>query len=110
MAHAWNACWVHALGGSNPPSSALVMCRDIVHTMSRHFLCLGALMCRVIVPLFLVMCQDIVPFCTLRKGYHETLLLPCGHGSLRSYCVSLLLLLIAVGCSKSQRSLRHDVS
>ena len=22
MAHAWNACWVHALGGSNPPSSA----------------------------------------------------------------------------------------
>lgn len=38
------------------------MCRDIVHTMSRHFLCLGALMCRVIVPLFLVMCQDIVPF------------------------------------------------
>ncbi len=23
MAHAWNACWVNALGGSNPPSSAL---------------------------------------------------------------------------------------
>src|SRR5699024_7164809 len=22
MAHAWNACWVNALGGSNPPSSA----------------------------------------------------------------------------------------
>ena len=22
MAHAWKACWVHALGGSNPPSSA----------------------------------------------------------------------------------------
>ena len=24
MAHAWKACWVNALGGSNPPSSALV--------------------------------------------------------------------------------------
>ncbi len=23
MAHAWNACWVNALGGSNPPSSAV---------------------------------------------------------------------------------------
>ena len=22
MAHAWKACWVNALGGSNPPSSA----------------------------------------------------------------------------------------
>lgn len=22
MAHAWKACWVQALGGSNPPSSA----------------------------------------------------------------------------------------
>src|SRR6476661_1511373 len=22
MAHAWNACWVNALGGSNPPFSA----------------------------------------------------------------------------------------
>ena len=22
MAHAWKACWVKALGGSNPPSSA----------------------------------------------------------------------------------------
>ena len=49
-------------GGSNPPVSARVMCRDIVHTMSRHFLCPGALMCRVIVPLFWWMCQDIVPF------------------------------------------------
>ena len=62
MAHAWNACWVHALGGSNPPSSACVMCRDIVHTMSRHFLCSGVVMCRVIVPLFWWMCQVIVPF------------------------------------------------
>ena len=44
------------------------MCRDIVHTMSRHFLCLGALMCRVIVPLFLVMCQDIVPFLGAAKA------------------------------------------
>lgn len=25
MAHAWNACWVQALGGSNPPSSASVL-------------------------------------------------------------------------------------
>ena len=33
-------------------TSTFVMCRDIVHTMSRHFLCSGALMCRVIVPLF----------------------------------------------------------
>ena len=24
MAHAWKACWVQALGGSNPPSSAAV--------------------------------------------------------------------------------------
>ena len=24
MAHAWKACWVNALGGSNPPSSAPV--------------------------------------------------------------------------------------
>ena len=24
MAHAWKACWVNALGGSNPPSSALL--------------------------------------------------------------------------------------
>jgi hypothetical protein len=24
MAHAWKACWVHALAGSNPASSALV--------------------------------------------------------------------------------------
>ena len=110
MAHAWNACWVHALGGSNPPSSACVMCRDIVHTVSRHFLCSGALMCRVIVPLFLVMCQDIVPFCRLRKGYHETLFLPCGCGALRGYSVSLLLLLVAAGCRKSPLSLRHDVS
>ena len=23
MAHAWKACWVEALGGSNPPSSAI---------------------------------------------------------------------------------------
>ena len=23
MAHAWKACWVQALGGSNPPSSAV---------------------------------------------------------------------------------------
>src|SRR5512134_156804 len=23
MAHAWNACWVNALGGSNPPFSAV---------------------------------------------------------------------------------------
>ena len=23
MAHAWKACWVQALGGSNPPSSAI---------------------------------------------------------------------------------------
>ena len=87
-----------------------VMCRDIVHTVSRHFLCSGALMCRVIVPLFLVMCQDIVPFCRLRKGYHETLFLPCGCGALRGYSVSLLLLLVAAGCRKSPLSLRHDVS
>ncbi|MDK7084112.1 hypothetical protein QP411_09430, partial [Pseudoglutamicibacter cumminsii] len=70
----------------------------------------GALMCRVIVPLFLVMCQDIVPFCRLRKGYHETLFLPCGCGALRGYSVSLLLLLVAAGCRKSPLSLRHDVS
>ena len=25
MAHAWKACWVQALGGSNPPSSATVI-------------------------------------------------------------------------------------
>jgi len=24
MAHAWKACWVQALGGSNPPFSAVV--------------------------------------------------------------------------------------
>ena len=24
MAHAWKACWVQALGGSNPPSSAIL--------------------------------------------------------------------------------------
>ena len=29
MAHAWNACWVHALGGSNPPSSALQKASDL---------------------------------------------------------------------------------
>src|SRR5450830_1408793 len=32
MAHAWKACWVKALGGSNPPSSAgdgPVTCSDV---------------------------------------------------------------------------------
>src|SRR6476661_9892251 len=27
MAHAWKACWVHALAGSNPASSAVVTSR-----------------------------------------------------------------------------------
>ncbi|MEY2698053.1 MAG: hypothetical protein RL720_9 [Actinomycetota bacterium] len=31
MAHAWKACWVNALGGSNPPSSAIVMFQDILY-------------------------------------------------------------------------------
>ncbi|SRR5690625_3103916 len=30
MAHAWKACWVHALGGSNPPSSAGRRARDLL--------------------------------------------------------------------------------
>ena len=29
MAHAWKACWVNALGGSNPPSSAGRRARDL---------------------------------------------------------------------------------
>src|SRR5690554_241469 len=29
MAHAWKACWVNALGGSNPPSSASRRARDL---------------------------------------------------------------------------------
>src|SRR5450756_850485 len=29
MAHAWKACWVKALGGSNPPSSAKRWARDL---------------------------------------------------------------------------------
>ena len=33
MAHAWNACWVNALGGSNPPSSADVLGRDTVYEL-----------------------------------------------------------------------------
>ena len=38
MAHAWNACWVNALGGSNPPSSANVMSWDIVlNDVPGHF-------------------------------------------------------------------------
>ena len=40
MAHAWNACWVHALGGSNPPSSALSPASSF---RGRGFLCLDAL-------------------------------------------------------------------
>ena len=44
------------------------MCRGIVHTMSRHFLCSGALMCHVIVPVFWWLCQDIVPFLGAAKA------------------------------------------
>src|SRR5688500_3299948 len=41
MAHAWNACWVNALGGSNPPFSAT---GNPVLTMSEPgFLLLGCL-------------------------------------------------------------------
>src|SRR5690606_7350092 len=29
MAHAWKACWVNALGGSNPPSSAPQQALDL---------------------------------------------------------------------------------
>lgn len=47
--------------GSSPASGTHVARRDIVHSMSRHFLCLEALMCRLIVPLFLAMGQDVVP-------------------------------------------------
>jgi len=32
MAHAWTACWVKALGGSNPPFSAVGTSHDIVET------------------------------------------------------------------------------
>ena|GEM_PF-5581563 len=32
MAHAWKACWVKALGGSNPPSSAVGTTHHIVGT------------------------------------------------------------------------------
>ena len=38
------------VGGSNPSWRANVKSRDIVHSMSRDFLCVGRLMCRVIVP------------------------------------------------------------
>src|SRR5829696_6825918 len=35
MAHAWKACWVRALGGSNPPSSAGRRARDLQTCRSR---------------------------------------------------------------------------
>ena len=38
------------------------MSRDIVHTVSRDFLCFGVLMCPVIVPFFGRMCWVMVPF------------------------------------------------
>ena len=35
MAHAWKACWVQALGGSNPPSSARILTRvKLVSTLA----------------------------------------------------------------------------
>ena len=33
MAHAWKACWVQALGGSNPPSSAVSVSRAMIRFM-----------------------------------------------------------------------------
>ena len=33
MAHAWKACWVQALGGSNPPSSADSVSRAMIRLM-----------------------------------------------------------------------------
>ena len=42
MAHAWKACWVQALGGSNPPSSATGP-RD--HFRFRGFCCLWRRWC-----------------------------------------------------------------
>ena len=42
MAHAWKACWVQALGGSNPPSSATGP-RD--RFRFRGFCCLGRRSC-----------------------------------------------------------------
>ena len=42
MAHAWKACWVQALGGSNPPSSATGP-RDLLRF--RGFCCLWRRLC-----------------------------------------------------------------
>ena len=42
MAHAWKACWVQALGGSNPPSSATGP-RDLLRF--RGFCCLSRRWC-----------------------------------------------------------------
>ena len=39
MAHAWKACWVKALRGSNPLSSAFLISRHIVHIcLERSFI------------------------------------------------------------------------
>lgn len=39
MAHAWKACWVQALGGSNPPSSAIDRKTVEKSTVFRFFCC-----------------------------------------------------------------------
>ena len=36
MAHAWKACWVKALGGSNPPSSAFEVLRHNVNNRPQY--------------------------------------------------------------------------
>src|SRR6185312_1052319 len=41
MAHAWNACWVHALGGSNPPSSADAKAALTWNDVGAAFVCPG---------------------------------------------------------------------
>ena len=49
--------------GSSPLSRTAVKSRDIVHSMSRDFLCFGLSMCRVIVPFLGWVCRVIVPRC-----------------------------------------------
>ena len=56
-------CGVKATVGSNPTATAIVMWRDIVRSMSRHFCCFGAGVLRVFVRFFVLVLRVIVRLC-----------------------------------------------
>src|SRR5690625_4068953 len=61
----WRSLVAHLTGGqgvvgSNPASPTIVKCRDIVHSVSRHFVVSGVGVCRVMVPMVGRVCRVMV--------------------------------------------------